>query len=297
MSFLAVVLVGCGWSLFLYAQNIEAVHEGYLKAKTLQTPLENDHVRFSWLASVAALLSALLGEMTKKKAARFLLWGLAVFFVLYLHVLSARTGLISFYIFLLLYAGWFLLKKQKIKRTALLLLLIVALPVAAYYTIPTLQNRIRYLVYDFSFVQKAEYLPGANDGARVMSLKAGWQVLAQNPLGVGAGDVMQEADKWYAANVPNVLPTDKFYPSSEWLMYGAFAGWIGVALFTIVMLLPFFERLPHYQFFWIALHATAAFSFVFDMGLEVQYGIFLYAFLSCWWWKWLHEMENVKGES
>ena len=120
-----------------------------------------------------------------------------------------------------------------------------------------------------------------------MSLRAGWQVLQQNPWGVGAGDIMHEADKWYAAHVPQVLPTDKFYPSSEWLMYGGFGGWPGVFLFTVIMLVPFFARPGKHMIFWIAFHVIAAFSFVFDMGLEVQYGVFLYAFIACWWWKWL----------
>ncbi|HEY1022304.1 MAG TPA: hypothetical protein VGE06_08315, partial [Flavisolibacter sp.] len=178
--------------------------------------------------------------------------------------------------------------------TVFLLLSVITLPLLAYYTVPTFQNRVRYLVYDFSFVKKAEYLPGANDGARVMSLKAGWQVLQQAPWGVGAGDVMHEADKWYAEHVPDVLPTDKFYPSSEWLLYGAFAGWIGVMLFTLVMIIPFFTPVSIPKIFWAALHATAAFSFAYDMGLEVQYGIFLYAFVTFWWWKW---GRNVKRQT
>lgn len=200
--------------------------------------------------------------------------------------------MISLYIFLLLCAGWTLLQKKSRTLTVLLLLAVIALPLLAYYAVPTFQNRVRYLVYDFSFVKKAEYLPGANDGARVMSLKAGWQVLQKAPWGVGAGDVMHEADKWYAAHVPNVLPTDKFYPSSEWLLYGAFAGWIGVVLFTAIMLIPFFTTVCLPKIFWVALQATAAFSFAYDMGLEVQYGIFLYAFVTFWWWKWGREVKH-----
>jgi O-antigen ligase len=290
--FLTGVTLGSVWSLLHYLQNAAAIHEGYLQAKTLLTPLENDHVRFSWLVSVAAMTCFLVQRFISSQKAKLVLWTLTLFFTVYLHVLAARTGLLSLYIFLLLYAGWFLVKKQSVKTAVLLGAVLLVLPVLAYLIVPTFQNRIRYLVYDFSFVQKAEYLPGANDGARVMSLKAGWQVLQQHPFGAGAGDVMLEAEKWYVANVPDVLPTDKFYPSSEWLLYGAFAGWIGVLLFTAIMLLPFFVRIPQHKIFWIALHATAAFSFAFDMGLEVQYGIFLYAFLTFWWWKWLEDVKR-----
>lgn len=292
LVFILVVFAGCCWSLAHYLQNMEAVHEGYLRAKTLQTPLENDHVRFSWLVSIAVMTCFLLNHFLQHKAYRILLWMAALFFAVYLHVLSARTGMISLYIFLVLYAGFTLLQKKNRMLTVLLLLAVVFLPLLAYYTVPTFQNRVRYLVYDFSFVKKAEYLPGANDGARVMSLKAGWQVLQQAPWGVGAGDIMQEADKWYAEHVPNVLPTDKFYPSSEWLLYGAFAGWLGVVVFTLVMIIPFFTSVWLPKIFWVALHATAAFSFAYDMGLEVQYGIFLYAFVTFWWWKWGRDVKR-----
>lgn len=283
--FLAIVFFGCAWGLAQYALHMDEVHASYLKAKTIPTPLENDHVRFSWLVSVAVIGCFFFSRFFQQQKIRIALFSLAAFFVVYLHILSARTGLGSLYLFLLLYAGWLLLKKGKKKTALLVAALFVLLPLLAYVFVPTFQNRIRYLVYDFSFVKKAAYLPGTNDGARVMSLKAGWQVLRQAPFGVGAGDIMHEADKWYAANVPQVLPTDKFYPSSEWLIYGAVAGWPGVLLFSLVMLLPFVCRPKKHQFFWIAFHATAAFSFLFDMGLEVQYGIFLYAFITFWWWK------------
>lgn len=293
--FILVVFAGCCWSLFHYLQNMEAVQEGYLRAKTLRTPLENDHVRFSWLVSSAVMTCFLLHRFLHNNTQRILPGSAAIFFIVYLHILSARTGLISLYIFLVLYAGWVLLQKKNPKLTALLLLAVITLPLLAYYSVPTFHNRVRYLVYDFSFVKKAQYLPGANDGARVMSLKAGWQVLRQNPLGVGAGDVMHEADKWYAQHVPDVLPTDKFYPSSEWLLYGAFAGWIGVVLFTVIMISPFFTNVWLPKIFWVALQATAAFSFAYDMGLEVQYGIFLYAFTTFWWWKWGRDVNRKTG--
>lgn len=295
-AFIGVVFLGCAWSLWQYAWHLDEVHAGYLKAKTLLTPLENDHVRFSWLVSVAVIGCLFFQENYGRKKTAPVWYALAAFFTLYLHVLSARTGLGSLYLFFALCAGRFLLT-EKPKKMALPLVLLVLAPLLAYLFFPTFQNRIRYLVYDFSFVKKAEYLPGANDGARVMSLKAGWQVLQQHPWGVGAGDIMHEADKWYAANVPQVLATDKFYPSSEWLIYGGIAGWPGIVVFTAIMLLPFVYPPKQNRFYWRCLQATAAFSFLFDMGLEVQYGIFLYAFLVFWWRKIMDGGRQTKGRA
>ena len=56
--FIALVTAGTIWSIFHYSENIAAVHEGYLKAKTITTPLQNDHVRFSWMISIASFLQA-----------------------------------------------------------------------------------------------------------------------------------------------------------------------------------------------------------------------------------------------
>ncbi|RYZ29236.1 MAG: hypothetical protein EOO10_06925 [Chitinophagaceae bacterium] len=228
-------------------------------------------------------------QHTIHRRAKSVLIFLLILFVIYLHILSARTGLFSFYLLLFLLGGWLLSKRRDRTLAFSFIAAIIILPLTAYLFLPTFKARLQYNLYDLSFVQKQEYLPGSSDGARAMSLKAGWQVLKENPLGAGAGDVMHEADKWYAENVQQVLPADKLSPSSEWLMYGGFAGWPGIFLFTIIMTMPFVIRPKHHQLFWIGLAAASAFSFAFDQGLEVQFGIFLYIFITLWWWKWFNQ--------
>ena len=132
-------------------------------------------------------------------------------------------------------------------------------------------------------------MPGATDGNRLFSIKAGWNIVNENPLGVGAGDLKEETKKWYNEHVPNMVEIDKIYPSNEWLIYGGFAGWIGIGLFTLSMLIPFFVQGIQQKFYWHCFHATAIFSFLVDTGLEVQYGVFLYGFITCSWWKSLHK--------
>lgn len=279
LFFLLLIFGGCVWGLLDYAQHAAQIHEDYLRAKTICTPFENDHVRFSWAVSVAVIVCLLLRREAAQKTQKVLLLLLAGFFAVYLHMLAARTGLLSLYLFLFIYATALLTKAQNRKRPVLLLCALLLAPLLAYVLLPTFKARLRYNLYDLSFVRKAEYLPGSSDGARTMSLKAGWQVLKKNPFGAGAGDLMHEAGKWYAANVPQVLPSDKFYPCSEWLAYGGFAGWPGVILFTVLMFLPFFAKHVRHRVYWTGFHATAAISFLFDIGLENQYGIFCTHFL------------------
>lgn len=283
--FLFLVFAGCCWSLWQYAQNTSLLHKEYLKAKIFSTPLDNDHVRFSLLACIAIVCAVVVIHKTMQKITRFILAGACIFFIVYLHILSARTGLIAFYIFILLGIFYFIFLLKKIKWVAALLVLMMAMPVAAWFLLPTFQNRIRYNFYDLSNVSQNKYAPGSNDGSRILSLKAGWYVLKQHPFGVG-GDVVNKTFAWYDANTPYKIPeSQKLFPSSEVLMYAGFAGWIGMFLFFLSMALPLFQRTKKY-FFWFTLNLIMAFSFLFDIGLEAQFGVFIYAFIILWWWKW-----------
>jgi len=292
--FIVLVTVASLWSMFHYVNNMTAVNEGYLRAKTIITPLENDHVRFSWLVSVATLLTGWLWT-TKRKENKTIAWAIAfilVWLVIFLHILAARTGLISFYLMLAGAAGWFIIKKTipiAIGRqySTVLLIILIALPVIAYKSLPTFHNKLRYFLYDMAYFQKTNYLPGANDGVRIISLKAGWTVMNKQPAtGVGFGDIISETKNWYAENFPQMLETDKIYPSSEWMIYGTGCGWPGILLFSFVMIIPFWVKTGN-KLLWCLLNATAAFSFLFDIGLEVQFGVFIYSFIVLWWWKWL----------
>jgi O-antigen ligase len=284
-SFLFLVFAGCCWSLWQYAQNIHSIHEQYLKAKIFSTPLENDHVRFSLIVCLAVVCSVVMMQQYLPKNKWISLALPCIFFIVYLHVLSARTGLISLYIFLILTLLFLLLKLKKIKWVIGLLALIIAMPLAAWFLFPTFQNRIRYNVYDLSTARENKYVPGGNDANRILSLKAGWNVLQEHPFGVG-GDVVNKTYEWYDKNIPGMVETDKLYPASEPLMYAGFAGWIGLIAFFIIILLPLFQKLKRNYFFWPVLNLIMTFSFLFDIGLEVQFGVFIYAFIVLWWWKW-----------
>src|SRR6476660_1267790 len=59
-GFLILISLGCTWSTTQYLLNSTDWNREYLRAKLMATPLENDHIRFSWLVSVAVLLSLML---------------------------------------------------------------------------------------------------------------------------------------------------------------------------------------------------------------------------------------------
>lgn len=285
--FILLVTGGSLWSMFHYAANTAAVNEGYLKAKSLLTPLNNDHVRFSWMVTVSIILSGWLYFKWRLIKHSWLLLAVVGWLILYLHILAARTGLLSFYIAVLITACSLLFGKWKRWYGLLLLAGLLSLPVIAYYTMPSFNNRIRYMLYDFEYFKDTHYLPGGNDAMRMISIKAGCKLMQENPvIGIGFGDIKTGTNKWYRNSYPEMMETDKILPSSEWMIYGAGNGLPGLLLFTFVMLVPFFTRVKEKLPWWI-ISSTTALSFVADIGLEVQAGVFIYAFTILCWWKWL----------
>lgn len=284
--FILMIIGASVWSMFHYVSNAAAVNEGYLRAKTMITPLENDHVRFSWLVSIAILVggySCFLKRINKDAGSWMLIAGIS-WLIIFLHILAARTGLFSFYIMLTGLIVWFIIKKTKYSIAFLLLLLV--LPFIAYKTLPTFHNRVKYFLYDLEYFGKQQYLPGANDAVRTISIKAGLNVMQQEPLtGVGFGDVIGETRKVYSENYPQMIEADKIYPSSEYIMYGAGCGWPGLVIFIFVMIIPFFTK-TNRRIIWWLVNATIALSLLFDTGLEVQFGVFAYSFIVLWCWKW-----------
>jgi len=292
--FLLLVAAGCTWSMIAYTTDINDMNEGYLRAKSIPTPLENDHIRFSLLVCIGMIAAAFLALHTTSKKLKVVFILAILFFFIYLHILSARTGLFAAYGILFMGGIYGALRSRKKLLPVSLLVIVIFLPLLAYQLLPTFRNRVKYMIYDFSFIKEATYLPGSNDGSRTVSIKAGWELLKRNPLGVGSGDVVNETMNWYRVHEPGMLST-ALYPSSEWLMYGGVAGWPGIIVFTIVMLLPFFVKLQ-WRFFFLAVNAVLSFSLLFDIGLEVQFGVFIHAFVLLCWWKLLKQW-NKEGQS
>jgi O-antigen ligase len=284
------ILLLIGASVFCmvnYAWNAEEINSAYLRAKTMLTPLDNDHVRFSWLISIGILLSAWIAVKNRKtNRTIFKVFLIAVLWLtLFLHILAVRTGLIGFYLMLIGLLTWMSFSKRWNGYSWLLIGLLCSLLPTAYHLFPTLKNKIDYFNYDISHAQKMNYTSGSNDAVRIISINAGWNVMKQQPVsGVGFGDVINNTKEWYAEHYPQMIEADKIYPSGEWIMYGAGAGWIGLLVFLFVMAVPFFMKVRN-RLIWILLNVSIFISLLFDPGLEVQFGVFAYSFTVLVIWK------------
>jgi O-antigen ligase len=277
--YLFIISIGCGWSLFQYANNYTGIQEAYLKAKLLPTPADDDHIRFSWMVVTAVLLGMKCLQHEKKKMIRSALIVVLIFLIAYLHILAAKTGLVCLYLAGLIYLLYVLFIQKKRKTGSMIIVIIVAAAMLCYYTMPTLRNRIQYVLYDLSIYSTGSTLPGYNDAARWQSIRAGCAITNDHPLsGVGFGDMLSAVDQWHEKNHPSSFAYERFLPANEWLVYGTGSGWPGLICFTVGFFLLLYTATAK-NIWSIILSVIAIIPFLIDDTLEGQYGVVVLAFI------------------
>lgn len=278
--YLFLICLGCAWSLSQYLADTTAMHEAYLRAKTLPTPSDDDHIRFSWMVVVATLLGTHLVFTEQKQRTRSWILAAIVFLVVYLHLLAAKTGLVGLYTGIGLYVVHSVFIRKQWRRALAIVATGIAMAAICYLTLPTLRNRIQYVVYDLSNYAKGNTMPGYTDASRLWSMKAGYQLTLQHPLlGVGFGDMRSAVDQWHTVHHPESPDYERFLPANEWLVYGTGSGIPGSICFTIgfLALLYFTTRRTILS---VILSVTAILPFLFDDTLEGQTGVIVLAFIA-----------------
>ena len=275
-------LVACLISLFSYVLHVEEVNASYLRASVMRVAMDNDHVRFAWVLVVQYLF--LLYLVVEKKLSlgrrdRLAAMASLVFLAIYFHVLASRTGLLGFYIVNILA----ILRYGSRRTKVALALVLILLPLLSAALLPSFRNRIRFMVWDFQNYSTGAYTEGLSDAPRMASVRAGLEILSQHPLtGTGFGDLSGSMADWYAVEAPHWKAYERLLPSNEWVLHAAASGMPGAILFSVAVLLPFFRRRG--GLLWMGFHVVAVVGFLYEIGLETQYGILIYAFISSWIW-------------
>jgi len=286
LVWMSLLFAGSVWSAVHYVSDQETYQALYRLSKTLPTPAENDHIRFS-MAIVIALLLWLKLEEWKSSSSLVIKWSCriaAAWFVIYLHLLGAKTGLVGLYIVVLPLFIWQLYRTEKKQITTAALVAVLCLPVAAYYSIPTFRIRLQYVMFEQDNWQQEKFAGNFSDVNRLASIRSGWTVFKNNWLtGVGYGDMKEETTKWYAANTPEIPSSQQFLPLNQWMLSGSGAGIVAVLLFTVVVLLPFFSKHWQQNKQAIAFVLFMDLVFFYESTINDQFGVFLFCFFILYW--------------
>jgi O-antigen ligase len=277
LLFIVLNLAGIFWSLYLYLQQKEMYDIGYGYSKLIPTPFKNDHIRFSIAVVMSICFSVDLFSRYKKASLRFLLIVVVLLDVIYIHILAAKTGVVSFYLVALLFILYMLFSVQYKKAGILALLICLVLPFVMYALLPSFKNKIGYFQYSINQMTNNEKEANISDEGRLISYRYALESIQENPIkGVGVGDVYNEMKSKYQLgfqdNQVNVL-----LPHNQFLMAGMAVGVFGI-FYLVSMLFFIFKIVKKNDFLYFSFCLILLFAMMIEPLFETQYGTCIFLF-------------------
>lgn len=264
--------------LGIYLFDTNSFSKGYLQAQVLPTPI--DHIRYSLMITFSIFIGLYLYRknfFVKHNWEKHILLIGVGFLILFLHILSVRSGLVTFYLSALYLSVLFFYKKRSWKKFSLFILTAITLISLAYYTIPTFHNRINYSRYDISLYLHGYTPPQYSDARRFTSIHAGILVGNTNPLlGVGVGDIKNEIDHVYETEYPHFQHKDRLMPHNQFIMVYATCGIIGLIIFIVSILYPVLYKKSYRHILYTIFNIIIIASFFAEATIEGQIGSAFY---------------------
>lgn len=263
-------------STLVYLSDMEWYNQLVLESKPMPVLVRMHHIEFSVFHAGSVLAGLWLWNGRKNcTLPRVFLW-FSVFAaganLLTIHLLSARTGLVSLYAGL---AFWALLAaRQQLKRYVWPALGALLIALLAFRFLPSLNNRLRNSIEDLQTVNRKTDPNDRSFAQRVEAWKAAVHILQEAPFtGLGMHDLSGAMDAAHTAGQSRVLPWNRKMPHNQYLESGIQGGFPALVLCLLAVLLPFFAAWRNGNHMGFAFFAMAALAFVFESLMEQQSGV------------------------
>ena len=276
-GFFWVVSAVCVYSVGMYVLDFETTTEAYKQGHVLFTPVM--HIRFSLIVAICVAIGFYLYQekyYIRFPAERIMMLVVTILLIAYLHVLAVRTGLISLYGALGFFVLHYIIKTKRYSLgIALGALLVVGLALAIRF-VPTLWYKVNYMRWSLEQIERGERLADLSDSYRLATIEAGIRLGNQHPiLGTGWGDIKDETAAYLQSKYPELLQVI-YMPQSEYVLFYAASGLIGLLIFIFVTLQPLFYNKAWQNLFNGAFHVIMIMSFIVEQTLETQLGVAIY---------------------
>ena len=114
-------------------------------------------------------------------------------------------------------------------------LALIATPFILYQTIPSVQKRIDYTLYDWSTLNKDGEV-NTSDALRIVSWDVGWKTITKKPiLGYGIQSMDKALAEQYAATYPQITKENMLRPHNQFLFFALEYGLLGAFLSLIAL--------------------------------------------------------------
>ena len=280
-TFVLLVFIVAVGSMLMYMMNYKQITENYKYAKVIPVLFKLNHIRYSLMMAVAIFSAYYLYchqyFIFNKKAERFFFIAAGGFILLFLHLLSVRSGLLAFYASLFVIIVVYIIHKKKYKKGIILLILLMITPIVMYVAVPTIRNKVNYMIKDVSMFMKGKGMNEYSDSNRLLSIKLGIELGNTSPLiGLGVGDVKNEIFKAYETNYPKVLPERRLIPHNQFVFIYMAIGGIGLLLFLFLTFYPLFQNKTYSGFLFLTCNTIFISSYLSEATLENQLGVSLF---------------------
>jgi len=282
--FLISMLYSSLYSLIEYLNAFDYYNKIYGTAKVLKVLGFSDHIRISWATSISIIVAAFLYKENKNSSLSLFLLGYIIFQIIFIHILGAKTGLVVLYLSGFIWVIYFARYFSK-KYALAIMIFLFSLPVIFYLLVPSFQKRIEFIKHDYYYYSKGEYQEGLSDALRVYSIKGGVDIIqSDGTLGVGFKNLKPVMNEWYETNTPFIKIEDRYPPSSEFLVYWASGGILGLSIFSAFILLPLLSPILRSNIFFLLFYLPSSVSFLFETHLDGQLPLFLFGFCMALFW-------------
>ena len=263
---------------------------GYKQSHLIPTLPKRDHIRASLTYALYIVWSVYVWPWLDGRRARWITGICIGVLVVFLHILAAKSGLVSLYLFLSAWGIYLAVGRRKVMG----LVLVVAIPLAvmaAIRFVPTFRERANYIGYSLYMLRNGDRSAMYGDIARLQSYKIAFQVISDHPLlGVGAGDMLPEMNKYYDQWYPTAPPEGRLVPHNQFLCVGLACGIPTMVVFIIWAFMPLgLMRRNRGSFFLAITWLVLLVQLLIEPVLEVQFGVFVYIFFLLLL---MHEVKN-----
>ena len=260
---------------FNYWMDFESITKSMGMGQAIPTP--TNHIRYSLLLAFSILSGMALwwkGFFLKYKWEPYFILSLSLISLIMIHVLSVRSGLLVLYISILFLSLRFMfLSKRYLIGMALIAGLFLT-PFLAYKTLPSLQKKVSYMLYDYDQFKHGN-IKNLSDGERFTSMMVGIKVGNENPLiGVGVGDLKQSTAAVYQKEFPNVSKPK--LPHNQLISIYASTGILGLFIFIFAFFFPLWYQQNYRNVLLTILHVIVFCSFFIENTIETAVGVAFY---------------------
>jgi O-antigen ligase len=246
--FASIVLIG------LYAMYLPALVSvyNYISNKTLfdQLILESKplpiefgygiyHIQFSILLAISVVLGVyvLLHRKSWDLSAlnKTFIGIISLLNFIFLHILSARTGLLALYFGLLMIFVPVLIK-MPLRNKIISIIAGLLLPILILSASSSLRNRLRNTAADFEVAWSGKDANDYSFAMRVQAWKNATQVIKKNALiGVGIGDADKVLKENFAQMNSSISPANRKNPHFQFLETATQSGLVSACIFLMIL--------------------------------------------------------------